>query len=134
MSWLFGEPPRDPELGAALRNRETATRENLEPLRQRIIAAARPRLVGIRSPSPRWWEWISRWKPVAVPVGLAATLAAGLLVPAATDLTTLTNTEVASDSTLVTAAFAESPAGAELAASLIAPGTADWLWQQAVAQ
>jgi anti-sigma factor RsiW len=134
MSWLFGEPPHDPKLGAALRNQETGAGENLEPLQQRIIAAARPRLVEIRSPSPRWWEWISRWMPVAVPVGLAATLAAGLLVPAATDLTTLTGTEAASDSTLVIAAFAESPAGGELASSLIAPGTADWLWQQAVAQ
>jgi hypothetical protein len=134
MNWLFREPPPDAELGAALRRVEDQWQQgDMEKLRHRILAAAAPKLAQLRSPESQWWDWISRWMPVAVPVGLAAALAAGLLVPGAPDLTTLT-TDVGADSTLVTAAFAETPAGSELAASLIAPGTSDWLWQQAVAQ
>jgi hypothetical protein len=135
MSWLFQEPPRDPELGAALRRMEDELqRDDMENLRRRIVTAAGPMLTALRSPTPRWWELISRWMPVAVPVGLAAALAAGLLLPGAADLTTLTTSEGAADSTLVTAAFADGSAGGELAAWIIAPGTSDWLWQQAVAQ
>lgn len=136
MSWLFQDPPRDPELSAALRRLENQFQpDNGEPLRRKILAAARPKLADLRSPAPQWWEWISRWMPVAVPVGLAAVLAAGLLLPGAADLTALTaTTEVGTDSTLVMAAFAESPAAGQLVGSLVAPESAEWLWQQAVAQ
>lgn len=136
MTWLFQEPPRDPELGTALRRLEHAPQpEDAEALRRRILAAAQSRLAELRSPAPHWWEWISRWMPVAVPVGVAAVLAAGLLLPEAADLTTLTaTTEVGADSTLVMAAFAESPAGGQLVGSLVAPENAEWLWQQAVAE
>jgi hypothetical protein len=134
MKWLFREPLPDAELGAALRRAENQSQQSdMENLRHRILAAAAPKLAELRSPAPQWWDWISRWMPVAVPVGLSAALAAGLLVSGAPDLTTLT-ADGGADSTLVTAAFAEAPAGGELAASFIAPGTSDWLWQEAVAQ
>ena len=135
MSWLFQEPPPDPKLGALLRSVENETRSgDLEPLRQRILAAARPKLAELRSPAPHWWDWLSRWMPVAVPVGLAAVFAAVLALPGAPELSGNNGTtEVASDSSLVMAAFAEPPAGGQLAASLIAPEGTEWLWQAAVA-
>jgi anti-sigma factor RsiW len=134
MSWLFREPRRDPEVGEALRRSETESsrQEDMEALRRRIMAAAAPTLAELRSPAPRWWEWISRWSAVALPAGLAAIVAAGLLVPGTADLTNPVESEVIADSTLMITALAGEPVGGELAASLIVPGTSDWLWQQAV--
>ena len=137
MSWLFREPPHDPKLGAALRRIETTVPlGDSEPLRQRIGAAARPKLAELRSPAPRWWELISRWMPVAVPVGLAASLAAGLLVPASGEITTLAGyaADAGADSTLVIAAFSEVGIGGQLAAHLVAPESGDWLFEQALGQ
>ena len=135
MNPLFRDPQHDSELGAALRQVESGGSADSEPLRQRILAAARPKLAELRSPTPRWWEWISRWMPVAVPAALAAALATGLLIPGATDLTLETaSAEVGADSTLVLAAFSEGPAGGQLAATLLAPESGDWLFQQAVDQ
>jgi anti-sigma factor RsiW len=134
MNRLFRDPPHDRALGAALRKMEVGLSADNEPLRQRILAAASPMLAELRSPVFQWWEWISRWMPVAVPVGLAGALAAGLLVPGVTDLTDPVATEVGADSTLVIAAFSEGSAGGQLAGSLIAPESGDWLLQQAVVQ
>jgi hypothetical protein len=137
MRWLFREPPHDPKLGAALRRIETAVPlGDGEPLRQRIGGAARPKLAELRSPAPRWWELISRWMPVAVPVGLAASLAAGLLVPASGEITALAGytADAGADSTLVIAAFSEVGIGGQLAAHLVAPESGDWLFEQALSQ
>jgi hypothetical protein len=137
MSWLFREPPHDRKLGAALRQIEAAVPlGDSEPLRQRIGAAARPKLAELRSPAPRWWEWISRWMPVAVPVGLAASLAAGMLLPASGEITTLSGytADAGADSTLMIAAFSEAGVGGQLAAHLVAPETGDWLFEQALSQ
>ena len=137
MNGLFREPERDPELGKALRLIE-ATREtgDLEALRRRILVAARPRLAQFGAPALRWWEWISAWTRVAVPVGLAASLAAGLLVQASGTATALSSysTDMGSDSTLVLAAFSEPALGSRLTAHLIAPEGNDWLLEQAVSQ
>jgi hypothetical protein len=136
MNWVFHEPPHDRKLGAALRQIETAVPlGDSEALRQRIGAAARPKLAELRSPAPRWWEWISRWMPIAVPVGLAASLAAGLLVPASGEITLAGYTaDAGADSTLVIAAFSEMGVGGQLAGHLVAPESGDWLFEQALSQ
>ena len=139
MSWLWRDPLRDPKLGAALRTLEADNPGSRNPdlLRQRILAAADPLLRKLRSPAaPPWWEWISRWMPIAVPVGLAASLAASTLVSGPTDLSTVVSAsaEAWADSTLVIAAFSESGAGSELAGRLVAPASGDWLFEEAVSQ
>ena len=137
MSRLYGEPRRDPELGAALRRIESASpMDDGEELRHRILSAARPRLLGLGTRAPHWWEWISGWMRVAVPVGLAASLAAGLFLPRSGEIATLASytAEAGADSTLVLAAFSEPSAGGRLAAHLIAPESKDWLLEQALSQ
>jgi hypothetical protein len=137
VSWLLREPQRDPQLATALRLAEAESRaSDAEPLRQRIMAAARPRLGAFRPSPSRWWDWISRWMPVAVPLGLAASLAAALLVSADRDITTSAAyaADAGADSTLMIAAFSEGASGAQLAAHLVAPEGGDWLLEQAVIQ
>lgn len=137
MSGVFRDPERDPALGDALRRIEAARESgDLEALRRRILAAARPRLSRLGVPALRWWEWISGWTRVAVPVGLAASLAAGLLVQASGTTTVFSSysTDLGSDSTLVLAAFSEPASGSRFTAHLIAPEGNDWLLEQAVSQ
>jgi hypothetical protein len=137
MRRLFREPQRDPELESALRRIEAASLPgDAEPLRRRILAAARPTLADLRAPAPRWWDWISQWVRVAIPVGLAASVAAGLIVRGSGDVSNLAgySSAAGADSTLVLAAYSDPPAGGELAAGLIAPESGDWLLEQAVAQ
>jgi hypothetical protein len=135
MSWFFRDPERDPELGNALSRIEAAWETgDSGVLQRRILAAARPSLGQLGTRAPRWWEWISAWTRVAVPVGLAASLAAGLLVRASGGATGLGgySADLGSDSTLVLAAFSESAWGSQLTAHLIAPEGSDWLLEQAV--
>jgi anti-sigma factor RsiW len=137
MNWLFREPERDPELGKALRRVEASWEQSdPESLRRRIIAGARPTFGRLGSRAPQWWEWISGWTRVAVPVGLAASLAAGVLVYGSSTTPSLSGagTDMGSDSTLVLAAFSEASAGSQWTAHLIAPEGNDWLLEQAVGQ
>jgi hypothetical protein len=138
MNWVFREPQRDPNLGAALRQleREGLPADDSTALQRRISAAAVPRLARLRSASPRWWEWISRWIPVAVPLGVSASLAAGLLATGVEDASSNNGyaVEVGADSTLVIAAFSEAGAGGEWAAHFVTPENGDWLLEQAVTQ
>jgi anti-sigma factor RsiW len=136
MKWLFQEPPRDPRLSEALRNQEAASQTLDAELHRRIVAAAQPRLEQLRASGPCWWEWITRWIPVAVPIGLAASLAGALLLPGSVDLTNISSStaEAGVDSTLVIAAFSEAGTGSELAAHLVAPATNEWLFEEAVSR
>lgn len=136
MNWLFREPRRNPELGAALSRMEGDAPQDAEVLRQRIMAAARPRLAQLRAPSLRWWEWITHWMPVAVPVGLAALVAGALLVPGGNSLANLSaySAEASSDSTLVLAAYSEPGTASQLTTHIIAPENPNWLLQQAFSQ
>jgi hypothetical protein len=136
MNWLFQEPRRDPKLGAALRQLERASRQDDADLHQRIVAAATPQLNALGSPGRQWWEWVTRWMPVAIPVGLAASLAAGLILPEAEEVSPITEytTETSADSTLLAAAYLEGSDAGRLAAHLVAPENGDWLFEQAVAQ
>ena len=136
MNWLFQEPRRDPKLGDALRKLERPSRLDDSDLRQRIVAAATPQLSGLQSPGRHWWEWVTRWMPVAIPLGLAASLAAGLILPAAEEVSPTTEyaTETSADSTLLAAAYSEESDAGQLAAHVVGPESGDWLFQQAVAQ
>jgi hypothetical protein len=134
MSRFLGEPERDPRLGDMLRVLETVEPGGTEELSRRIMAAARPRLAELRLPSPPWWEVISAWTRVAVPVGLAASLVAGVLVRGSVTVAGAGAyaTDLGSDSTLVLAAFSEPASGGQFAAQLMAPEGDDWLLEQAV--
>jgi hypothetical protein len=104
-------------------------------LRQEILAAARPHLAGLRAPaSPEWWEWLSRWISVAVPVGVAASLVAGLLVSMGRSPDIAYTAEAGADSTLVTAAFADASTGTEVASQFITPSGGEWLFEQVLSQ
>ena len=136
MKWLFREPTRDPTLGAALRSLDhSAPAGDAELLRQRIITAAGPALSKLRS-APSWWEWIPRWVPIAVPAGLAAMVAAGLLLPSSSDRVSaaVSSANAGADSTLVIAAYSEADSAGEVAGHLVTPGEGDWLFQEAVSR
>ena len=134
MNWLFQEPRRDPRLGEALRELENSSQVDDAELRQRIMLRAGARLERLRPPAPPWWEWISRWMPIAVPVGLAASFASGLLLPGAEGVVSPDSyaVEATADSALVIAAFSEAPAGSQLTGYLVTPEGGDWLLEQAV--
>jgi hypothetical protein len=74
--------------------------------------------------------------PVAVPVGLAASLAATLLVSTGADPVNVASSvaEAGADSTLLIAAFSEGSTRSELAAHLVAPASDDWLFEEAVSR
>jgi hypothetical protein len=135
VSPLFREPERDAELGNALRQMEASSRPggDDEALRIRIVAAARPKLAGLSAPVRHWWEWISGSVRVAIPIGVAACVAAALLVPGSGDYvgTEVSATVAGVDSTLVLAAFS-APSGGDLTSHLVVPAGDDWLLSQAL--
>jgi hypothetical protein len=134
MKNVFREPSRDPLLGNALREIEGKLEiRDAHVLRQRIVSAARRRLEELGTREPRWWELLSTWSKLAVPIGLVASLGAGILLQrtAETDLQ-LNSSEMGSDSTLVLAALSEPAAGSLFTGHLIAPAGYDWLLRQAV--
>lgn len=135
MSPLFREPSRDRELAAALRRAELEPEADDEAVHRRIVAAAAPRLAGLRRalPGASWWEWISAWTKVAVPVTVAAGVAAALLVPGAgAGNAGLGATTTDADSTIMAAVFAEPARGGAVAAHLIAPADHDWLLAEVI--
>jgi len=137
MKWLFTDPQRDPQLAAALRRLEAeAGSPDLDRLHQRIVLAARHRRPGQRSASVRWWEWVDHWIPVAVPLGVAASLVAAVLLPVSEELTVASAyaAEAPADSALVTAAFSDQSSGGQIAAHLIAPQEGEWILEEAVNQ
>jgi hypothetical protein len=79
----FDDPPRDPHLAEALRRVETPLApEADDALRARIVWEARGRLASRRlgAAARPWWAWMAGWARIAVPVGVAAGVAAGALV------------------------------------------------------
>jgi hypothetical protein len=79
----FEDPARDPRLGEVLRRSETPlSPEGDDALRARVVWEARGRLAARRlAPRTRpWWSWMAGWARVALPMGLAASVAAGALV------------------------------------------------------
>lgn len=130
MKRWYREPARDPELSAALgRIEETPLETENDMLRGRIVAAARSRLASLAIPDPHWWELVSARARVMVPVGLAAALAAALLMPGSGEMSVSEPYALVSgsDSTLVLAAFS-----GDAGSHLIAPAGHDWLLEQAI--
>jgi hypothetical protein len=138
MKRLLGEPDRDAELAAALRRADPMPDPaGEEDLRRSIMARARPRLADLQLPTGQWWDWLSGWVRIALPVGLAASLAAGLLLPHSVETVNLVASSTAeggADSTLIVAAFSEPYARGQLTAHLIAPESNDWLLEQVLTQ
>jgi len=66
---LAQDPPRDPVLGALLRE---------ERLRERIVIAARRHQM--RRVDTPWYGWVARYGRAAVPIGIAAALLAAVLL------------------------------------------------------
>ena len=99
---------RDPALIAALRQTERELSDAAaERLAARITAAAAPHLQALRTRRRAWWEWAAGWRRVATPIGLAAALAAAVLI-ARTDVNGNTgqtdSTAVAERTAVLTAA------------------------------
>ena len=136
MTYLFREPERDPELGNALRRLESEEpTERADALRQRIVGAALPGLARLRSPAPSWWQWLSAWNRVTLPLGAAAALVAGVLIYDSGDSAVLTpSTEVSSDSSLVLSALAGPESSDQPAPVVIVPEGNEWLFEQAATQ
>lgn len=137
MKHLFREPTRDPELGAALRRIDPVSGlGDDEPVRRRILAAARGRLNDLRSPFPTLWEIMSGWVRATALLGLAAGLVAALLVPGSGELTwnPTYSLDRGTDSTLVLAALSERNAGGLPGAALAEPESDDWLLEQALSK
>jgi hypothetical protein len=67
--FLAQDPPRDPVLGALLRE---------ERLHERIVIAARRRQM--RRVDTPWYGWVARYGRAAVPIGIAAALLAAVLL------------------------------------------------------
>jgi hypothetical protein len=136
MSYVFREPDRDPRLSDALRRVDDKPVDDDHALRQRIMDAARPTLAALRTAGRPWWSWLSAWVRVAVPVSVAAGLAAALFLPGRGDVVTdeATASTTAVDSTIVSAALSSPGSGGQLTEHLIAPEAGDWLLAQAFDQ
>jgi hypothetical protein len=136
MSYVFREPDRDPRLSDALRRVDDKPVDDDHALRQRIMDAARPTLAALRTAGRPWWSWLSAWVRVAVPVSVAACLAAALFLPGRGDVVTdeATASTTAVDSTIVSAALSSPGSGGQLTEHLIAPEAGDWLLAQAFDQ
>jgi hypothetical protein len=78
MTRLFQDPERDPRLAESLRRLDPApVAADEAALVRRIMAAAQPALGELRHPARPWWEWLAGWSRLAVPAGVAVSLAAG---------------------------------------------------------
>lgn len=127
---------RDAEIGRALRAVEAAAHDGSDDdvLAARIVQAARPRLAELRRGSRPWWEWTAGWARIAVPVGIAASVIAGVLA-----LTNDVDPALASDRAeavvvldslaerAVVLGFGAPPEEGEPAGELIAQATDAWL-------
>ena len=135
---MLHDPERDPRLADALRGTPMPIGSlNDEQLHSRIMAAARPRLAQFRARQRSWWEWTAGWARVAVPVGLAASLAAGvLLVQSPSSGESLSS--VAADTTTASGVILSAAAGGtespQVGDELVAQASDDWLLTQVMSR
>ena len=124
IQYWWREPRRDPELAGALRRVEavaaSGARDTDEALHARVMRAAGRVLGAEFGRPPRWWEWTVSWARVAVPVGMAAGIAAALVL--------LWGPGTAELSTAVTDSMVESTASDPL---LVSVGD-EWLLTQVI--
>jgi hypothetical protein len=136
------DPPRDAELADVLLRAEQWAERSLDvdALTAAIVARARPRLARLES-GGEWWEWTGRWAAAAIPIAIAAGIAAAYLVPRVADPTLEDAAPVVATTRAVPAAsvaFAAlaSPvrSGAPLVDALMGPATHEWLFTEAVSR
>jgi hypothetical protein len=138
MAGMFHDPERDPRLADALRGTPGPGGPlDDQQLHSRIMAAARPRLAQLRARQRPWWEWTAGWARVAVPVGLAASLAAGvLLVRSPSSGESLSS--IAADTTTASGVILSAAAGGtgspQVGDELVAQASDDWLLTQVMSQ
>lgn len=127
---IHREPDRDPLIAGALHALRNDDVDGDELLVRRIVDAARPRLMSMRNAPRPWWEWTASWARVAVPIGMAASFAAGLVAVQAGE--GRIGDMVAADTVIVTESAlvlgATDPArGTELAAELLPRPADEWI-------
>lgn len=147
------EPARDRELAESLRRAEWALYGDVPddiaaaPRRRAIALAAAPALSRLRAASvsgrrtaaagggASWWEWTASWSRPAIPLGLAAAIAAVMLVLASRDRTAAELSGRASEEqlSLVTAAL-QSASAPEAVEAVIGPAWRDWLITAAITE
>ena len=132
---IHREPERDPLIAGALHAVDTGSTDGEDLLVRRIVDAARPQLVAMRRAPRPWWEWTASWARIAVPIGVAASLGAGVLALQAADR--WMGEPLAAETALVTESAlvlgADDPlAGTELAAELLPRPTDEWLLSEGV--
>jgi hypothetical protein len=135
---MFRDPERDPRLADALRatQAEGALLED-DSLPARIIAVARPHLAQLRARQRPWWEWTARWARVAVPVGLAASLAAGVLLiqsPSWRDSISNVAADTVTASGVILSAAAGTTGSPQVGDQLVAQASDDWLLTQVMSR
>ena len=124
---IHQEPERDPLLAGALQAVGVETAGGDAPLVRRIVHAAAPQLAALRRTPRPWWEWTASWARVAVPVGIAASLAAGALLLQASDAAA--GDALVTESALV---LGDGEGGTLLAAELLPQPTEEWLLTEAL--
>jgi len=131
---MLGDPERDPRLADALRRtQEQGASLDDDQLHARIVAAARPRLFQLRARQRPWWEWTAAWARVAVPVGIAASLAAGVLLiqsPSSADSISNVAADTVTASGLILSAAAGAAESPQVGDLLVAQASDDWLLTQ----
>lgn len=135
---MFDDPERDPRLADALRGTPTPSSSlGDDQLRSRIMAAARVRVAQLRSRQRPWWEWTAAWARVAVPVGLAASLAAGVLLvqnPTSIESITSVAADTVTASGVILSAAAGTTASPQVGDELVAQASDDWLLTQVMSR
>jgi hypothetical protein len=135
---MFKDPERDSRLADALRRTATPSSSlDDDQLRSRIMAAARRRAAQLGTGQRRWWEWTAAWARVAVPVGLAASLAAGVLLVRGTTTSGGFSSSTLADTTTVSGVIlsaAASGASPQLGDELVAQASDDWLLTQVMSR
>lgn len=127
----FGDPERDASIGDALRRLGPATSlVGDDALRARIQSAAQGRLSRLRDGGRPWWEWTASWARIALPVGVAASLAAAtVLLGTSVDpnASTTGTADTLTPSGIVLNAVAGAEPGGDVAGQLVAEASDEWL-------
>lgn len=129
------DPPRDALLAEALRRLDAVAPAELERIRRSIARAAAPRLAALRTRT--WWEWTASWAGAAIPLALAAGIAA-LAFALRADTTTpqlapeVTTASTATYSPAFISVIGERGARSQVTDAVVGPASHDWLVAQVV--
>ena len=127
------EPERDPQLARALRQADPGrSDEDLDRLRRRVMLAAGEQLAVLAAARQPWWAWAAGWGRVAVPIGLAASLAAGVVLVRSSLPESTGVAEVESESSRVFREVALASGSDLLTSQLALPASQDALLDAAI--